>query len=259
MKSLLTTTTMAVLGACLGSFLNVCLHRIPRGENVVSKPSACPCCHHLLPPWLNLPFLGWIISRGKCWYCHAPIHPKYLIWEAAYCVLFLTVFHATQAPGLTLALGTSAALAITNSLLLCKTGAAVSGLAAAAWVTAALTCYLRPQTAPENITTLIATATGALTAWILLQFWRPKSGPSATGQSAHPVNQPPLTVPATVLTGATLGIFATFASPPLMVACLLATWLCSAATQNTGTKTFPDTLACLSFSLTAAMLLDTFF
>ena len=80
------------LGACVGSFLNVVAWRLPRGENIVSPPSACPKCHTTLKWYDNVPLLGWVLLRGKCRYCHTPISPQYVLMELAVALLFTSLW-----------------------------------------------------------------------------------------------------------------------------------------------------------------------
>jgi leader peptidase (prepilin peptidase)/N-methyltransferase len=76
------------LGACVGSFLNVVVYRLPRGESLVYPGSRCPKCEHALAWYDNLPVLGWILLAGKCRYCKQPISARYPIIEATTGVLF---------------------------------------------------------------------------------------------------------------------------------------------------------------------------
>lgn len=78
----------AVLGLLIGSFLNVVVHRVPRGESVVSPPSACPNCHTAIRPRDNVPVAGWLLLKGKCRDCSHPISARYPIVEAATAGLF---------------------------------------------------------------------------------------------------------------------------------------------------------------------------
>jgi len=77
------------LGLCFGSFLNVCIYRLPRGKSVVTPRSACPHCGDLIPLYHNVPILSWLILRGKCRACKQPISPRYLVIELLTGLLFL--------------------------------------------------------------------------------------------------------------------------------------------------------------------------
>jgi len=76
-------------GLCFGSFLNVCIYRLPRGKSVVTPRSACPHCGDLIPLYHNVPVLSWLILRGKCRSCKQPISPRYLVIELLTGLLFL--------------------------------------------------------------------------------------------------------------------------------------------------------------------------
>jgi len=72
-----------VLGLIVGSFYNVCIHRGITGESVVNPPrSKCPKCGHFLAWWENIPLLSYLILRGRCHSCHAPISARYPVVEA---------------------------------------------------------------------------------------------------------------------------------------------------------------------------------
>ena len=75
-------------GLCIGSFLNVCIWRIPRDESIVWPGSHCPACNHKIAPWDNVPLLSWLILNGKCRHCQAPISPRYFIVELLTGALF---------------------------------------------------------------------------------------------------------------------------------------------------------------------------
>lgn len=81
-----------VFGLALGSFLNVCIHRLPRGLSVVSPRSACPSCNTPIAAYDNIPVLSWLILRGRCRGCHERITPRYAIVELICGLLFLFVF-----------------------------------------------------------------------------------------------------------------------------------------------------------------------
>ncbi len=75
-------------GLCIGSFLNVCIWRIPRDESIVWPGSHCPACHHPIAPWDNLPLLSWLVLNGRCRHCRAPISPRYFVVELLTGALF---------------------------------------------------------------------------------------------------------------------------------------------------------------------------
>ncbi len=72
----------AVVGACLGSFANVVVARLPQGHSVVHPPSRCPACKKPIAPWDNIPVVSWLILRGKARCCGIPISPRYVLVEA---------------------------------------------------------------------------------------------------------------------------------------------------------------------------------
>ena len=74
---------LAVLfGSVIGSFLNVCIHRIPIGESIVFPPSRCPHCQKPIRPIDNIPIVSYLLLRGRCHNCAAPISARYPVVEA---------------------------------------------------------------------------------------------------------------------------------------------------------------------------------
>ena len=71
------------LGACIGSFLNVVIYRLPRGKSLVFPGSHCPACGRKIRWYDNVPLVSWFVLRGRCRSCNAPISPRYLVIEAA--------------------------------------------------------------------------------------------------------------------------------------------------------------------------------
>ena len=85
---------VVVFGLLIGSFLNVVIWRVPRGESIVSPPSACPKCGKPITARDNVPVLSWMLLRGKCRNCQNPISSRYPIVELGTAVLFgLTALH----------------------------------------------------------------------------------------------------------------------------------------------------------------------
>lgn len=78
----------ALMGLLIGSFLNVVVYRIPAGIKVTRPPSACPRCGHRIRPRDNLPVVSWLVLRGRCRDCAAPIAARYPLVEAATALLF---------------------------------------------------------------------------------------------------------------------------------------------------------------------------
>jgi leader peptidase (prepilin peptidase)/N-methyltransferase len=82
------TLAAALLGLLVGSFLNVVVHRVPRGESVVSPPSACPGCGARITARDNVPVLSWLLLRGRCRGCGTGISARYPLVEAGTSALF---------------------------------------------------------------------------------------------------------------------------------------------------------------------------
>jgi leader peptidase (prepilin peptidase)/N-methyltransferase len=81
----------AVVGLIVGSFVNVVIHRVPRGESLVRPGSRCASCGAGIRPWHNVPLLGWLVLRGRCANCAAPISARYPLVEGATAALFVAV------------------------------------------------------------------------------------------------------------------------------------------------------------------------
>ncbi len=89
-----------VFGLTFGSFLNVCVYRLPRGMSVVAPRSSCPKCHAPISWYDNIPVLSWLILRGRCRHCHTRISARYMVIELLTGALFLLCYAKL---GLTLA------------------------------------------------------------------------------------------------------------------------------------------------------------
>jgi leader peptidase (prepilin peptidase) / N-methyltransferase len=79
-----------IFGSMVGSFLNVCIYRMPRDISVVTPPSHCPQCDYKIPWYHNLPLFTWLILRGRCAQCKQSISPRYLAVEFLVGILFLS-------------------------------------------------------------------------------------------------------------------------------------------------------------------------
>jgi leader peptidase (prepilin peptidase) / N-methyltransferase len=80
-----------LLGLAVGSFLNVVIHRVPDGGSVIRPGSHCPQCGAAIRNRHNIPVLGWLLLRGRCADCRAPISVRYPLVEALTAVLFVAV------------------------------------------------------------------------------------------------------------------------------------------------------------------------
>jgi leader peptidase (prepilin peptidase)/N-methyltransferase len=89
-----------VLGLVLGSFLNVVIARLPRGESVVSPPSRCPRCRARIKPWDNIPVLSYLFLRGRCRSCRKPIHWRYPVVELTAGILLWLLVRRVESPAL---------------------------------------------------------------------------------------------------------------------------------------------------------------
>lgn len=80
-----------ILGLIIGSFMNVCIYRIPREENIAWPGSHCPTCDHRLNWHDNIPLFSYISLKGRCRYCHAKISSQYLIVEVLNATLYIAM------------------------------------------------------------------------------------------------------------------------------------------------------------------------
>jgi leader peptidase (prepilin peptidase)/N-methyltransferase len=82
---------VGALGLAVGSFLNVVIHRVPRGESLLRPASHCPQCTSPVRPWHNVPVVGWVVLRGRCADCATPIGIRYPLVELGTAALFVAV------------------------------------------------------------------------------------------------------------------------------------------------------------------------
>lgn len=90
------------LGLVLGSFLNVVIARLPRGESIVSPPSRCPRCKTPIRPWDNVPVLSWLLLGGRCRSCRKPISWRYPIVELTAGILLWLLARRAENPAVLL-------------------------------------------------------------------------------------------------------------------------------------------------------------
>lgn len=83
---------LAIAGLAIGSFLNVVIHRLPRGRSLVWPGSACPHCRAPIRWYDNVPVIGWVLLRGRCRDCKAPISVRYPIVELTTMAAFLACY-----------------------------------------------------------------------------------------------------------------------------------------------------------------------
>ncbi|HEY8312011.1 MAG TPA: prepilin peptidase [Gemmatimonadaceae bacterium] len=89
MSQVVVNTFAFLLGACIGSFLNVCISRWPAGMSVVKPPSRCPACERPIRAYENIPIFGWVALRGKCAGCQSAISPQYPLVELLIAIVWL--------------------------------------------------------------------------------------------------------------------------------------------------------------------------
>ncbi|MFO7822234.1 MAG: prepilin peptidase [Lentisphaeria bacterium] len=116
------TAFVFVFGACVGSFLNVVVCRLPHGESLLSPPSHCPECNARIRAADNIPVISWLLLRGRCRYCGKKISIRYPLVEFGVGLLFLAVWFRvnslgvsyTALPGWFFLAGSLVAVAITD-------------------------------------------------------------------------------------------------------------------------------------------------
>jgi len=89
---ILVSLLVFLFGACIGSFLNVCIYRIPKDESIVLPRSHCPQCGKLIAWYDNIPIMSWILLRGQCRHCGKSISPRYILVEMLVATLFTLVW-----------------------------------------------------------------------------------------------------------------------------------------------------------------------
>jgi len=195
---------MGIMGAMIGSFLNVVIHRLPREQSIVFPNSSCPKCRAQIKPYDNIPILSYLILRGQCRACGAPISSRYPMVEALTGLLFAAV---TWHDGWSFALGFDLAFAasilalifIDAEHMILPNAITYPGILFAL-ITRAVVPYLTgpghfddlpqlitllPPTYPAWVVSLIAAAIGALAGggslWLMGFLWEKLRGVEAMG------------------------------------------------------------------------------
>ena len=86
------TLIVFIFGAMIGSFLNVVIYRIPKGESIVFPSSKCQSCQNALKWWHNIPIFSWLFLRGKCYFCKEKISAQYPLIELLTGLLFVALY-----------------------------------------------------------------------------------------------------------------------------------------------------------------------
>lgn len=89
-------TLLIIFGLCIGSFLNVCIYRMPRDKSIVSPRSFCPKCRTPIKWYYNIPVFGYLLLRGRCRNCKRPISPRYPLVELLSAFFSWFVFYKFQ-------------------------------------------------------------------------------------------------------------------------------------------------------------------
>lgn len=162
MPDLFWPTLIVVYGACVGSFLNVVIYRMPQGISIVKPRSSCPGCKHTLAGYDNVPVLGWLWLGGKCRYCKAPISVQYPLIEACCAALFGGVYWLDYHSGLR-PMFMEAGLAATWPALVMQL-ALVASLLAATVIDARL--YIIPVRIPQAVTVAALVVLPVASVWL---------------------------------------------------------------------------------------------
>lgn len=196
-------TFVVLLGLCVGSFLNVVVYRLPRGLSVSApRRSFCPSCRATLAWYDNLPLASWIVLRGRCRSCAAPISAQYPLVEALTALAFALVYHlliSGARPGVAAPAWPTDAPLIAAWLLLAAALLACSAMDIVSYLidtritdwtvgVAIILMAVWPRPAallPDASTPLAAAAAAALVATIAMLWWTvwrvPQDAPDATG------------------------------------------------------------------------------
>lgn len=153
---------VAMYGACVGSFVNVLIHRLPQGRSVVTPRSSCPGCGHGIAWFDNIPILSWLLLRGRCRSCGAAISIQYPCVETVCAALFAGVYWLDYASGLRPHLMAAGFMA-TWPVLLTQL-VLVAGLLAATMIDARF--YIIPLRIPQTVTLVALVVLPVAAIWL---------------------------------------------------------------------------------------------
>lgn len=169
---------VAIAGLCIGSFLNVVIYRLPRGTSLVWPGSTCPACGARIRWYDNVPVLGWILLRGRCRDCAAPISVRYPIVELVTLLAFLLCYWQLGAqpllvPRLVLTAALIALFAIDLEFQILPNVITLPGLAAGLLFSIVLPPGFRDA--------LLGAALGGGLLWLIAEAWSRLRGIDAMG------------------------------------------------------------------------------
>ena len=106
------------VGCCMGSFYNVCIYRLPRGESLVRPRSHCTSCGRTLGVLDLIPIVSYLALKGRCRYCNAPVAPRYLLVELVCGLAFVLIFHRYYISYISLALAIIFSIGLIGSIII---------------------------------------------------------------------------------------------------------------------------------------------
>jgi leader peptidase (prepilin peptidase)/N-methyltransferase len=136
-----------LIGIVVGSFLNTCIYRLPRGESVITPSSYCPTCRQRLRPRDLIPLGGFFLLGGRCHYCHSPIAWRYPAVEVGTGLLAVAIFYRLDMPAFLPALGITA-IVIAAAVIDLERGIIPNSLTFPAIAIGLFTSYFSPLTTP---------------------------------------------------------------------------------------------------------------
>ena len=169
------------LGSIIGSFANVCIYRIPKGQSVVAPRSRCPRCERPIAGFDNVPVLSWLILRGRCRSCRAPISIRYPLVELANGGLWLglLIVHGPSVSTVVLALLSTALLVLA---LIDLEHQILPDVITLPGIVLGVGCSFLPQWPVGPLVAIAAAAGGFLVFWGVAAAYRISRGVDGLGQ-----------------------------------------------------------------------------